>query len=97
MIVLSDQDQRILAMLDADIAARSAARVVARLRARFSSVQLVLSTVVFSAVGYGGLGVAISVGSRGGALLAIAIVSAAPSWTVLAYRYTDTLGPRSHG
>jgi len=97
VIVLSDQDQRILAVLDADIAARSAARVVARLRARFSSVQLVLGTVVFSAVGYGGLGVAISVGSRGGALVAIAIVSAAPTCTVLAYRYTDPPSRRIHG
>ncbi len=87
--MLSDHDQRILATLDADVADTPAGRTAARLRARFSVLQLHLATLLFSVIGYGGLAAAIGEDSRTAALLAIGVLTAAPTPTVLAYRYTD--------
>lgn len=85
--MLSDHDQRILATLDADT---PAGRTAARPRARFSVLQLHLATLLFSVIGAGDLAVAIGdEDSRTAALLAIGVLTAAPTPTVLAYRYTD--------
>lgn len=88
-MTLSDHDQRVLAALDADIAATTGGRFLARARARFSAVSLSLITLGLTAVSFGGLAAGVGVDSRGAVIAAMLVLTAAPAPTVIADRYAD--------
>lgn len=93
LLPLSEHDQRILAALDADLSGTRLARILARVRSRCSSLQLNLATVALSALGNGLLAVGVVLDSRPLTLATVFLLAAAPTPTVIAFRYADLGAP----